>query len=95
MLTARVLTTLYMCPPDVVTLKSQCCITTHDGNGELKPVTTGTISSSDRITHPNCWCAMSVQRLSLIYLVKELSGCQNQNKAHTVRFVLSPIDAIW
>ena len=35
---------------------------------------------------------MSVQRLSLIYLVKELSGCQNQNEVHnTMHFVLVPM----
>jgi len=34
---------------------------------------------------------MSVQRLSLIYLVKELSGCQNQKEVHDVYFFLNPM----
>jgi len=60
-------------PPDVVTLKSQCLLQLC-GNGELKPATTEQFIYEPHDL-PLAKYFMSAQRLSLIYLVKEQSGC--------------------
>ena len=58
-------------PPDVVTLKSQCLLQLVD-SGELKPAIKEQFIYEP---HGPPKCFMSAQRLSLIYLVKEQSGC--------------------
>ncbi|MCA9294839.1 MAG: hypothetical protein KDA20_13620, partial [Phycisphaerales bacterium] len=55
------------------------------GNGELKPVTRTfylwIAPATTQENYPRA-CRAAIHRLSLIYLVKEHSGCQNQIKAH-------------
>ena len=60
-------------PPDVVTLKSQCLLQLVD-SGELKPAIKEQFIYEPH-GPPLQKCSMSAQRLSLIYLVKEHSGC--------------------
>ena len=86
---ARLSTQPYSNPPDVVTLKSQCCTTRCD-NGELKPVITEQLSMN-RLTHlrkpPGCFS--SVQRLSLIYLVKEHLVAKTRDRCCTQHLSLN------
>ena len=78
-----------VCPPDVVTLKSQCVQLVS--NTGIETVFENLISMDSpqylsshqqRQSPPNY--QVPIQRLSLIYLVKEQSGCQNQIKTHTI-----------
>ena len=53
----------------------------------------------NRVTHLNTRCLTSVQRLSLIYLVKEHSGCQNQKETRAaagflLTLVTRPLNSI-
>ena len=59
-------------------------ITTRCSNGELKPATTEQFIYEPHAL-PLAKYAMSAQRLSLIYLVKERSGRENQNAAYFSR----------
>ncbi len=69
-----------ICPPDVVTLKSQCVLQLVWQRG-IETRHHRTFIYEPHGLPPKNY-AMSVQRLSLIYLVKEHSGRQNQNEAH-------------
>ena len=70
-------------PPDVVTLKSQCVQLVPSTGIETVLGNYKSLNHHQQQSEP--YCGLLIQRLSLIYLVKEHSGCRNQTRAHRMR----------